>query len=137
MIRLLELAPQASVVENVVAESLQASISGSSVNVFRRFSQLWHLSRDISGSRKTLDLCLNKMVSGFIIFFKVTVIVIYCGILKSFDQVWNRYPSFCLFKLRENLKISILIFESYFITRLPTKDETSETTVHNLFTLIF
>ena len=35
MTRLLELAPDSCLVENVVAESLQASISGSHVNVFR------------------------------------------------------------------------------------------------------
>ena len=62
--RLLELAPHASLVENVVAESLQSDISASSVNVFRRFAQLWHLSRELTGARRTLDLCLLKMVSG-------------------------------------------------------------------------
>ena len=29
-----------------------------------RFAQLWHLSRDMTGSKKTLDLCILKMVSG-------------------------------------------------------------------------
>ncbi len=35
-------------VENVVAESLHSSMQGTSLNVFRRFSQLWHLSRDLT-----------------------------------------------------------------------------------------
>jgi len=60
--RLLELAPSPSLVETVVAESLHAAAS--SVNVYKRFAQLWHLSRDMTGSKKTLDLCILKMVSG-------------------------------------------------------------------------
>jgi hypothetical protein len=41
-------------VENVVAESLHSSMQGTSVNVFRRFSQLWHLSRDLTTTRRSL-----------------------------------------------------------------------------------
>eukprot|EP00092_Neocalanus_flemingeri_P000320 GFUD01000342.1.p1 GENE.GFUD01000342.1~~GFUD01000342.1.p1 ORF type:complete len:1526 (+),score=540.23 GFUD01000342.1:2184-6761(+) len=62
--RLLSLAPNPRQVESVVASSLAMSTSSSSVSVYQRFAQLWHLSRDLPGTRQTLDLCLLKMVAG-------------------------------------------------------------------------
>jgi len=62
--RLIDLAPKTYQLESVVARSLQSTQPGPSVCVYRRFARLWHLSRDIPGTRKTLDLCLYKMVAG-------------------------------------------------------------------------
>ena len=44
-------------VKNVVASRLSISPSTS-------VSVLWHLSRDLPGTRHTLDLCMLKMVAG-------------------------------------------------------------------------
>jgi hypothetical protein len=61
--RLLSLSPQPGQVESIVARSLTTSPS-MCVSVCERFAQLWHLSRDLAGTRGTLDLCMLKMVGG-------------------------------------------------------------------------
>jgi len=61
--RLLDLSPNPHQVESIVAGSLSISNS-SSVSVYQRFAKLWHLSRDLPGTRRTLDLCMLKMVGG-------------------------------------------------------------------------
>ena len=46
--------------EGVVA----ASIRPNTVEIYRRFALLWHLSRELPSPHQTLDLCLFKMVAG-------------------------------------------------------------------------
>ena len=41
-----------------------ASMRPTSVEVYRRFALLWHLSRELPSPHQTLDLCLFKMVAG-------------------------------------------------------------------------
>ena len=52
-------------VETVVAASLGGRASSDhSPAHYERFARLWHLSRDLSSGRATVDLCTLKMVSG-------------------------------------------------------------------------
>ena len=41
-----------------------ASIRPNTVEIYRRFALLWHLSRELPSPHQTLDLCLFKMVAG-------------------------------------------------------------------------
>ena len=59
--RLVALSPRpGEEVEGVVAASMRPT----TVEVYRRFALLWHLSRELPSPHQTLDLCLFKMVAG-------------------------------------------------------------------------